>query len=100
MQEKLRIVLRLQDVAYTLMLILEHFTRGVIDHEERNISRLQNLRCTTVTHFRCYKDTFLNRVMQLNDANNPHWKYKFIDDLPNFFLQNGLERPLGIKMRE
>ena len=56
----------MQDVVYTLMLtIFEHFTRGEIDHCERNKTLLQNHRRPTLTHFKWYKDTFLNKIMQL-----------------------------------
>jgi len=62
-----------------MLTALEHFTEEVTDEGEHIITLLQNLRCLTLTHFGWYKDTFLNRVMQLDDANNPHWKSKFID---------------------
>ena len=69
------------------MAILEHFIGGVTDHGEKNKTLLQNLKCLTLTHFRWYKDTFLSRVILLNDANNVHWKSKLIDGLPHLFAE-------------
>ena len=38
--------------------------------------------------FRWYKeDAFLNRVIQLDDANNPQCKSKFMQGLPNLFSE-------------
>ena len=58
---------------YTLIIIIsEYFTGGVTDHGEKNRTLLQNFKFSTLTHFRWYKDTFLSRVMLLNDANYIH----------------------------
>ena len=77
-----------QDAVYTIiMTILEHFSGGVTDHGEKNRTLLQNLKFPTLTHFRWYKDTFLNRIMLLNDGNNIYWKLKLIDGSLNLFAE-------------
>ena len=73
--------------------IIEHFTGRYSDNSENIRTVLQNLRCKTLTDFRWYKDTFLNRVMELPECNSPHWKSKFIDGLLHY-LQKGLRKIL------
>ena len=71
---------------YTLIVTkLEHFTGGVTDKGEKTTTLLHNFKCLTLNHFRWYKVKFLVRVILLDDANNPHWKAKFIDGPPNLF---------------
>ncbi|KAI3762952.1 hypothetical protein L1987_53397 [Smallanthus sonchifolius] len=76
------------NVVYTLIVnIIEHFTGRWSEDSENIRTLLQNLRCRTLTSFRWYKDTFLCRVMELPEANNSHWKSKFIDGLPHLFAE-------------
>ena len=46
-----------------------------------------NLRCSTLTDFKWYKDVFLSRVFQLVDCHNVIWKEKFISGLPPLFAK-------------
>ncbi|MCI00290.1 hypothetical protein A2U01_0021307, partial [Trifolium medium] len=76
------------DAVYTLCLtILHHFVGTNVPISEKLNTLLQNLRCPSLTHFRWYKDTFLSRVFQVNNANSTHWKSKFIDGLPHLFAE-------------
>ena len=62
-----------ENAVYTLVVtIIEHFTGRYSDNSENIRTLLQNLRCKTLTDFRWYKDTFLNRVMELPECNSPH----------------------------
>ena len=77
-----------QNAVYTLVLnIIEHFTGRWSDDSENIRTLLNGLFCKTLTSFRWYKDTFLSRVMELNDCNSDYWKSKFIDGLPKFFAE-------------
>jgi len=77
-----------QNVVYTLVLnIIEHFSGRWSDNSETIKTLLLNLRCTTLTSFRFYKDVFLCRVMELPECNSTHWKSKFIDGLPAIFAE-------------
>mgnify|MGYP001763295472 FL=1 len=76
------------NVVYTLTCtIIEHFTGRWSDNSENIRTLLNGLFCKTLTSFRWYKDTFLSRVMELNDCNSVYWKSKFIDGLPNLFAE-------------
>ncbi|KAG5590997.1 hypothetical protein H5410_041511 [Solanum commersonii] len=55
------------------------------DNSETIRTLLQNLGCKNLTSFRFYKDVFLNRVMELPECNNTHWKSKFMDELLALF---------------
>jgi hypothetical protein len=58
-----------EDAIYTLCLaILHHFVGTNVPIAEKLNTLLQNLRCTSLTHFRWYKDTFLSRVFQLKNT--------------------------------
>ncbi|XP_070010111.1 uncharacterized protein [Nicotiana sylvestris] len=77
-----------QNSVYSLVMnIIEHFSGRWSDNSETIWTMLQNLRCKTLTSFRCYKDVFLSRVMELPESNSTHWKSKFIDGLPPLFAE-------------
>ncbi|KAL4581677.1 hypothetical protein LXL04_006204 [Taraxacum kok-saghyz] len=76
------------NVVYTLTCtIIEHFTGRWSDNSENIRTLLNGMFCKTLTSFRWYKDTFLSRVMELNDCNSVYWKTKFIDGLPHLFAE-------------
>jgi hypothetical protein len=77
-----------EDAVYTLCLsILQNFVGTSIPVGDRIATLLQNLRCPSLTHFRCYKDTFLSRFFMLKNSKNDHWKAKFVDGLPHLFAE-------------
>ena len=62
-----------QDACYTLIqAILLHFVGPGAANTDRSKELLQNLRCSSLTHFRWYKDGFLMKVLQRSDANSEH----------------------------
>lgn len=69
------------------MILIEHFTGRFSNNSENIRTLLMNLRCKTLTRFRWYKDTFLSRIFEVKDCNNVYWKAKFIDGLPNLFVE-------------
>ena len=76
------------DMIYTLIInIYKHFTGDTHKIFEKNREQLMNLRCSTLTDFKWYKDVFLSRVFQLADCHNAIWKEKFISGLPPLFAE-------------
>ena len=67
--------------------IYKHFVGDTNITFEKNREQLMNLRCSTLTNFKWYKDIFLFRVFQLNDCNIAIWKKKFVSDLPPLFAK-------------
>ncbi|KAI5330043.1 hypothetical protein L3X38_029440 [Prunus dulcis] len=65
--------------------IIEHFIGTPSNTTTRIYDHLSNLRCPKLSDFRWYKDVFLSRVMLRDDSNQPFWKEKFINGLPNLF---------------
>ena len=73
---------------YTLIInIYKHFIGETHKTFEKNREQLMNLRCSTLTDFKWYKDVFLSRVFQLADCHNVIWKEKFISGLPPLFAE-------------
>ena len=61
----------LPDMIYTLIInIYKHFIGDTHKTFEKNREQLMNLRCSTLTDFKWYKDVFLSRVFQLVDCHN------------------------------
>ncbi|KAG5605132.1 hypothetical protein H5410_026624 [Solanum commersonii] len=84
----LALVKNREDVVYTLVLtILEHFNGRFTNQYEIVHSLLNDLRCRTLGEFRCYKDTYMSRVMELPKNSYEHWKAKFIDGHPPLFTK-------------
>ncbi|KAG5580640.1 hypothetical protein H5410_051267 [Solanum commersonii] len=70
-----------------VLTILEHFN-GRFTNQYKTVHFLLNcLRCRHLGEFRWYKDTYLNRVMELPENGLEHWKAKFIDGLPPLFAE-------------
>ncbi|KAI5346219.1 hypothetical protein L3X38_014098 [Prunus dulcis] len=65
--------------------IIEHFVGTPSNTTARIHDQLSNLRCPKLSDFRWYKDVFISRVMLREDSNQPFWKEKFINGLPNLF---------------
>ncbi|KAI5317836.1 hypothetical protein L3X38_037543 [Prunus dulcis] len=65
--------------------IIEHFIGTPSNTTSRIHDQLRNLRCPKLSDFRWYKDVFISRVMLRDDNNQPFWKEKFINGLPNLF---------------
>ncbi|KAI5323148.1 hypothetical protein L3X38_032220 [Prunus dulcis] len=65
--------------------IIEHFVGTPSNTTARIHDQLSNLRCPKLSDFRWYKDVFISRVMLRGDSNQPFWKEKFINGLPNLF---------------
>ncbi|KAI5350918.1 hypothetical protein L3X38_003809 [Prunus dulcis] len=65
--------------------IIEHFIGTPSNTTARIHDQLSNLRCPKLSDFRWYKDVFISRVMLRDDSNQPFWKEKFINGLPNLF---------------
>nr|KAJ0223663.1 hypothetical protein LSAT_V11C200059930 [Lactuca sativa] len=77
-----------QDVVYTLLLsIIEHFSGKWSNNYGNTRTLLNGMKCKTLTLFRWYKDTFMSRVLELDDCNSNYWKQKFIDSLPTLFAE-------------
>ncbi|CAL8118500.1 unnamed protein product [Prunus armeniaca] len=76
----------IEDGVNTLLYtIIEHFI-GTPSHTTARIhDQLSNLRCPKLSDFRWYKDVFISRVMLRDDSNQPFWKEKFVNGLPNLF---------------
>ena len=68
-----------------LFTIIEHFIGTPSTVTSRIHDQLNNLRCPTLSNFRWYKDVFMSRVMLREYSNQPFWKEKFINGLPNLF---------------
>ena len=82
-----------------LFTIIEHFIGTPSNVTSRIHDQLSNLRCPTLSDFRWYKDVFMSRVMLREDSNQPFWKEKFINGLPNLFahkIRNVLVNEEGI----
>ena len=74
------------DAVNTLLFtIIEHFIGTPSNVTSKIHDQLSNLRCPTLSDFRWYKDVFMSRVMLREDSNQPFWKEKFINGLPNLF---------------
>ncbi|CAL9012685.1 unnamed protein product [Prunus brigantina] len=65
--------------------IIEHFVGTPSNTTARIHDQLSNLRCPKLSDFRWYKDVFISRVMLRDDSNQPFWKEKFVNGLPNLF---------------
>ncbi|CAL9001837.1 unnamed protein product, partial [Prunus brigantina] len=65
--------------------IIEHFIGTPSNTTARIHDQLSNLRCPKLSNFRWYKDVFISRVMLRDDSNQPFWKEKFVNGLPNLF---------------
>ncbi|KAI5327771.1 hypothetical protein L3X38_027167 [Prunus dulcis] len=65
--------------------IIEHFIGTPSNTTARIHDQLSNLRCQKLSDFRWYKDVFISRIMLRDDSNQPFWKEKFINGLPNLF---------------
>ena len=82
-----------------LYTIIEHFIGTPSNVTTRIHDQLSNLRCPTLSDFRWYKDVFISRVMLREDSNQPFWKEKFINGLPNLFahkIRNVLVNEEGV----
>ncbi|KAI5317880.1 hypothetical protein L3X38_037587 [Prunus dulcis] len=66
-------------------LLVTGFTGTPSNTTARIHDQLSNLRCPKLSDFRWYKDVFISRVMLRDDSNQPFWKEKFINGLPNLF---------------
>ncbi|KAM2636698.1 hypothetical protein EV1_021297 [Malus domestica] len=88
------------DAVNTLLYtIIQHFIGIPSNITSRIHDQLSNLRCPTLSDFRWYKDVFMSRVMLRDDSNQPFWKEKFINGLPNLFahkIRNTLINEDGI----
>ena len=74
---------------YTLIInIYKHFVGDINKIFEKNKEQLMNLRCSTLTDFKWYKNVFLSIVFQLNDSNNVIWKENFVSGLSPLFAEN------------
>ena len=59
------------DMIYTLIInIYKHFIGDTHKTFEKNREQLMNLKCSTLTDFKWYKDVFLSQVFQLSDCHN------------------------------
>ncbi|CAL8134174.1 unnamed protein product [Prunus armeniaca] len=65
--------------------IIEHFIRNPSNTTAKIHDQLSNLKCPKLSDFRWYKDVFVSRVMLRDDSNQPFWKEKFVNGLPNLF---------------
>ncbi|CAL2257670.1 unnamed protein product [Prunus armeniaca] len=65
--------------------IIEHFTGTPSNTIGRIHDQLSNLRCPKLSDLRWYKDVFISRVVLRDDSNQPFWKEKFVNGLPNLF---------------
>ncbi|KAK3230711.1 hypothetical protein Dsin_002592 [Dipteronia sinensis] len=65
--------------------ILMHFVGNPNRFQDKEFSKLQNLKCKRLSDFKWYKDIFLTRVLQRSDIANSYWKEKFIAGLPTLF---------------
>ncbi|CAL9004328.1 unnamed protein product, partial [Prunus brigantina] len=65
--------------------IIEHFIGTPSNTTARIHDQLSNLRCPKLSDFRWYKDVLISRVMLRDDSNQPFWKEKFVNGLPNMF---------------
>ncbi|CAL2226380.1 unnamed protein product [Prunus armeniaca] len=65
--------------------IIEHFIGTPSNTIARIHDQLSNLKCPKLSDFRWYKDVFISRVMLRDDSNQPFWKEKFVNGLPNLF---------------
>lgn len=76
----------IEDGVNTLLYtIIEHFVGTPSNTIARIHDHLSNLRCPKLSDFRWHKDVFVSRVMLRDDSNQPFWKEKFINGLPNLF---------------
>ncbi|KAG5619552.1 hypothetical protein H5410_004770 [Solanum commersonii] len=92
-----------EDTVYTLVLtILKHFNGRFTNQYETVRSLLNGLRCRHLGEFSWYKDTYLNRVMELPENGLEHWKGKFIDGFPIYLLnklKNSDESAMGYSLQ-
>ena len=61
-------------VASLIFSISKHFTDDPSHLKDKNSELLSNLKCKKLTDFKWYKDTFMTRIMQRTDNNQPFWK--------------------------
>ena len=69
-------------VASLIFSISKHFIGDPSHLKDKNSELLSNLKCKKLTDFKWYKDTFMTRIMQRTDNNQPFWKEKFLAGLP------------------
>ena len=65
-------------VAFLIFSISKHFIGDPSHLKDKNSELLSNLKCKKRTDFKWYKDTFMTRIMQRTDNNQPFWKEKFL----------------------
>ena len=75
-----------------LYTIIIHFIGNPQIYQERNTEFLQNLKCRKLHDFRWYKDVFLSKIYERNDADSYFWKEKFISGLPKSFAEKVREK--------
>ncbi|CAL8074441.1 unnamed protein product [Prunus armeniaca] len=81
-----QIVQGIEDGVNTLFYtIIEHFIGTPSNTTARIHDQLSNLKCPKLSDFKWYKDVFISRVMLRDDSNQPFWKEKFVNGLPNLF---------------
>ncbi|KAL0004920.1 hypothetical protein SO802_012481 [Lithocarpus litseifolius] len=71
--------------------ILKHFVGTLTNVSSRVSDYLNNLRCPTMSNYRCCQAVFLSRVMLWKDCKKPYWKEKFLDGLPPIFAHKQVE---------
>ncbi|GAV91437.1 zf-CCHC domain-containing protein, partial [Cephalotus follicularis] len=78
----------IEDVVSTLIYNIANYFLGDSTYlKDRTADQLSNLRCRKLQDFRWYKDTFMTKVITIEDANQPYWKEKFITGLPTLFAE-------------
>ncbi|GAV91030.1 LOW QUALITY PROTEIN: zf-CCHC domain-containing protein, partial [Cephalotus follicularis] len=75
------------DVSTLIYNIANYFVGDPTYLKDRTADQLSNLRCRKLQDFRWYKDTFMTKVLTIEDANQPYWKEKFIIGLPTLFAE-------------
>ena len=70
-----------------LATIIRHFIGTPTAVSERIHSQLTNLHCPTLSDFEWYVQTFTSGIMMRDDSNQPFWKEKFINGLPQLFAR-------------
>ncbi|XVF30076.1 hypothetical protein REPUB_Repub16aG0025700 [Reevesia pubescens] len=75
--------------------ISKHYIGDPFHLKDKNSELLSNLKCKKLIDFKWYKDTFMTRIMQRTDNNQPFWREKFLAGLPIM-----LEEKLRNQIRE
>lgn len=74
------------DRVNTLIFTIVKHLIGTLNNITKIIhDQLSNLTCSTISHFRQYKDLFTSRVMIIDESNKPFWKENFVNRLPSLF---------------